>query len=130
MIRENRLREMAANILRTIRGAGRPHTILSEALALIDSAMSYREQVGQFPALEELGKALDIDTPKGRLDQMSPETEAVVTAREKIVHGALQVAASRLLEQRPQEAAGDSEMHKGIEAFEAAREERRKKRTG
>ena len=46
---------------------------------------------------------------------MGPEAEASVSAREKIIHGALQIAASRLLEQRPQEGAGDAEMREGIE---------------
>jgi hypothetical protein len=124
---ENRLRDLAANILRTVRGAGKPHAILSDAQALIDAALSYREEAGNFPASEEIGKALDIDTPGERLDQLSPEAEAIVTARETIVHGALQVAASRLLEQRPQEAAGDTEMHEGVEALQVAREDRRKK---
>jgi hypothetical protein len=127
---ENRLRDLAANIMRAVRGAGRPHTILAEAQALIDAALSYREQVGHFPASEELGNALDIDTPSERLDQLSADAEAVVTARETIIHGALQVAASRLLEQRPQEAAGATELDEGIEALEAARQERRKKLTG
>jgi hypothetical protein len=124
---EDSLRTLAANILRTIRGAGSPHAILPQAQALIEAALSHREQTGQFPASEDIGKALDIDTPDDKLDQMSPETEASVTARERMIHGALQIAASRLLEQRPQEAAGDTELREGIEDFEAAREERRKR---
>ena len=83
---EDALRDLATNVLRTIRGAGRPHTILPQVQALMDAARSYRGQVGQFPAPEVLGKALEIDTPAEKLDQMSPETEAIVTARERILH--------------------------------------------
>jgi hypothetical protein len=121
------LLDLAANILRTVRGAGKPHAILPQAQALIETALSYRDQVGQFPSSEELGAALDIDTPAEKLDQMSADSEALVTARDSIVRGALQFAASKLLAQRPQEAAGDTEMREGIDAFEAARDERRKK---
>lgn len=125
---EDRLRELAANILRTIRGTGNPHTILSEAQALIDATLSYREQVGEFPAPDKIGKALDIDAPDERLNHVSPEAEAVVTARNRIIHGALQVAASRMVEQRPQEAADNTELREGIDALRAATEERRKRK--
>ena len=68
---EDALRDLAANILRTIRGGGRPHTILPQVQVLMESALSYREQVGQFPAPDDLGQALEIDIPAERLDQMA-----------------------------------------------------------
>jgi hypothetical protein len=47
-------------------------------------------------------------------------------AEERIIRGVLQVVASRLVHQRTQEAAGDSEMYDGIRSLENLRAEARK----
>jgi hypothetical protein len=51
---------------------------------LIEAALAHHEQVGRLPSSEELGKALDIDMPDEKLDHMTAESEAIVTARERI----------------------------------------------
>lgn len=121
----DRLRELAANILRSVRGAGKPYQIGRQAQALADAMVAYRDAVGHFPSDEELGAALDVEIPEERLDQMSDEQEVIVRARQQIIRGALQVAASRLVDQRPQEAAGMTEIDDGVRDLEKAREERR-----
>jgi hypothetical protein len=121
----DRLCELAANILRSVRGAGKPYQIGRHAQALTDAMVAYRDAVGHYPSDEELAAALDVEISEERLDQMSDEQQAVVQARQQIIRGALQVAASRLVDQRPQEAAGMTEIDDGIRDLEKAREERR-----
>jgi hypothetical protein len=121
----DRLCELAANILRSVRGAGKPYQIGRQAQSLTDAMVTYRDAVGHFPSDEELAAALDMDIPEERLDQMSDEQQAIVRARQQIIRGALQVAASRLVDQRPQEAAGMTDIDMGIRDLEKAREDRR-----
>lgn len=121
----DRLCGLAANILRSVRGAGKPYAIGRQAQALIDTMIAYRDAVGHFPSDEELSVALDIEASDERLDQMSNEQQTIVQARHQIIKGALQVAASRLVDQRPQEAAGMTEIDERIRDLEKAREDRR-----
>jgi hypothetical protein len=122
-----RLRELAGNILRVVRGAGRSYEIGRQAQDLIEALHAYRDAVGQFPASEAIDAALHIETPDEQLNQMDDEQEMVVTARQAIIRGALQIAASRLLGQRTQEAVGYSEMLNGARDMEKLREERRQR---
>lgn len=58
--------ELAANILRSVRGAGKPDLIGRQAQSLADAMVAYRDVAGQFPGDEALGATLDIGTPDDR----------------------------------------------------------------
>lgn len=122
----DRLRELASNIIRVVRGAGISSRIAQQAQSLIDAMAAYRETVGHWPSAEELDEALDIEVPSENRDRMNEIGLEISYATQAAIRGALQIAASRLVNQRPREAAGEAEMHQGISDLERAREQRRK----
>ncbi len=121
---EQALRELAANIIRVVRGAGRSHEIGDQCIEFLNSLREYRDQVGQWPTSWEFERALSIrrsyDTDSSDWERRHYE--------EDVVRGALQVAASRLVGQLTQESRGRSDMSDGIRELERLREEYRKQR--
>lgn len=117
-----RLIELAANVLRVSRGAGRPYSVGNECLAVVQAIQAYREAAGQWPPSELIASALDFTGPS-RDGKMSDEARAAEYARERIIRGAMQFAASSLLGQRTQISAGESEMRAGIQALDRAERE-------
>jgi len=79
-----------------------------------------------FSASDQIGAALDIDIPDSLLKEINEFEARKVDAEQDMVHGALQIAASRLLGQRTQENAGHKEMIEGFSALRNLREERAK----
>jgi hypothetical protein len=119
------LRELAANIIRVVRGAGKSYEIAGQCVAVIEAFQRYREKVGHWPASWEIDQALSIR----REDENASYDDAWERdyARETIVRGALQVAASRLVGQNTQEQRGRSELMDGVNSMERIREEARKR---
>lgn len=115
------LRELAANVIRVVRGAGRSYEIAEQCVAVIEAYRTYFDKVGSWPTAWEVDQALAI----------AREWEAQVyddawerdVAREGIVRGALQVAASRLVGQNTQENRGRSELMEGVNSIIRIREE-------
>lgn len=106
------LRELTANLLRVARGAGRYEAIYNQALQFVIACKEYHEQVGYYPDKELpaiLNTAPDFDAPE------------LKHAEHKIVRGALQMTASRLLGQWTQERNGENEFRAGIIALDQAR---------
>ena len=123
---DNALRELAANLLRVTRGSGRPHYIGRHARALVDALIEYRDIVGHFPSPEELANALAIEPSPERIEQMSDEEFDQFRAKHSIVRGALQIVASRLLDQKTHITVGENEMYRGLYELEVIRAGRRK----
>jgi hypothetical protein len=132
------IRETAANMLRIIRGAGKPHELLGQMKAAIDSAIKFRELHNQWPfdvistdlLLEDemetilaKGQRGEIDEARidrwwkdGRFDRMM--------AKHTISKGVLRVIASELIGQDLQKSHGDDEFHQGIQHWIRVRDER------
>ena len=108
------LRRLTSNLLRIVRGAGKPYEVLDEVASLAEALAALGPRNG-YAAGETVVGALDIwrDTPEA-------ETLDI------IVSGALQIAASRLAGQRTQETAGRRELQDGIRYRQEAIEERRR----
>jgi hypothetical protein len=122
----DRLRELAANIIRVTRGAGRAFDISLQAEAFLKAMVEHRNAIGYYPSAADLKQALRIDdpvstqhVPADRLDELYP--------RQMIVRGALQVAASRLLQQGAEQAVGEAEILKGIREFQKAEDAARRR---
>lgn len=115
-------REMAANLIRVVRGAGKPHEIGLHAQDFLDAYVRYREVTGAFPSPDDLAAALSINPDPKMLTQARSDEFSRMGAEHRVVRGALQVAASRLMGQRTQESAGDDEMHLGIRDTTAIRD--------
>lgn len=111
-------RHMAINLLRVVRGAGRPHQIYVDAKEFARAAEAYFEAFGMWP-VEQLYQAFDL-SPEYEITD--PLREDVEHATLSIIAGALQTAASRMAGQRSQEAAGMREMLDGIKYRKEAQE--------
>lgn len=111
--------ETAANLLRVVRGAGRPYQLPGQFLAVLQCFERYREIAGQYPSEHELSTALSY---MSRRDERDDEWSYAI---DKIVRGSLQFAASTLLHQSTQQAAGESELIDGVTGIEKIRERNR-----
>lgn len=120
------VRELAANLLRIIRGAGRPHQLGQDAQALIESLTEYQNRVGRWPFAEEVSAALSIAPSQEFRQQLTGASLDRVDAEEMIIRGVLQQVASRLTGQRTHERLGKSEMYEGIRDLRSAQEAMRK----
>ena len=126
------LRELAANVLRVVRGAGKAYDLLPQMVRCIEAAESYREVAGFYPSDYEISDALTFEGEVDALYERASEaslkrwqedgTIDEAYAEKDICRGALQFVASSLLEQRIQRSAGRSELMAGVRALEAARE--------
>ncbi|BBB12938.1 hypothetical protein [Sphingopyxis sp. FD7] len=101
----------AANLLRVVRGAGKPTRIVHDASELIIAFTAYAKahSNGAYPGYEVaqwLQQAWQLN-----------DTEIDSWAKEAVIRGALQVVASRLLGQRVQERTGWEELMRGVEAL-------------
>jgi hypothetical protein len=55
------LREAAANVLRVVRGAGKPHALVNQFGEVISSAVKFKEAAGHWPPSDMLARALKLD---------------------------------------------------------------------
>lgn len=120
------LRELAANVIRVVRGAGRSYEIAEQCIAVIEAYRGYFDKVGSWPAAWEVDQALAIG--RDRDTQVYDEAWERAVARETILRGSLQVAASRLVGQNTQENRGRSELMEGVNSIIQIREEARMRR--
>ncbi len=107
------LRSFTANLLRIMRGAGKPDEVAAQCVDLLDSFERYRAAHRRMPDAAELIDALGL--PRRRLFRraLSADMRRIFDGEQKVLRGALQVAASQLLGQSAQEAAGESEVREG-----------------
>jgi len=113
---------LATNILRIVRGAGKPERLIDHTLDYVKCAQAFYEAHGRWP-VPELHQCLGIDRVFSVEETRKREW---CRGEDLMVRGALQVAASRLAGQRTQESAGRSEMFDGLYIIERQREENRK----
>lgn len=128
MMLSSALRELTANLIRVTRGAGRSYEIGQQAKELIDAYQAYKTAVGTWPSSYELNEMLALDDHEGRGDSADEAGVTLHYGQQYVVKGALQIAASQLIGQRTQEAAGRSQLHDGLRMVEEAREMRRVER--
>ncbi|RWM94615.1 MAG: hypothetical protein EOR86_15575 [Mesorhizobium sp.] len=120
------LRDLASNIIRVVRGAGKSYEIVGQCVAVIKAYQQYRETIGCLPDSWEIDRILSIQ-PAGADGEQYGERWEREHARETIVRGSLQIAASRLAGQNTQEQRGRSEMMSGVNDILSIREEARKR---
>lgn len=119
-------RELAANVLRVTRGAGKPYEIGPQAVALIEAMQAFYDIVGWYP-VDEIDAALELSRSDDWLSSAPEEEVARYYAERSVVAGALQVAASQLLGQRTQESAGHGQMYRGINEISDLNAENRRR---
>lgn len=123
---EGALVQLAANILRVARGAGRGREIGDDAAAFVAAMEKHREVAGVSPTAKLAPILRRWSEPLARLrgdDYWQAQAEL------QMVRGALQVVASGLLEQRTQERAGQQELAVGMNTIAGLREAERRRLT-
>lgn len=95
---EWRLRELAANLLRIIRGAGKPYEMMLQMAELVEAIQAYQAVVGRAP-WEEFNRAVDVSRDIKDMQHWNAEDRHRDDAEHQIIQGVLQVVASRLVRQ-------------------------------
>lgn len=114
-------REMAANLLRIIRGAGRPSELPQQIINLSEAILKVHKECRAWAIWSAMEDTLHSGVPSHWDAPESTRHEST------IAKGALQLVASRLVHQRAQEAAGGREIDEGIDELQRARERMRKR---
>ncbi len=126
-------RTLAANLLRVVRGAGRPEALGVQMTACLQALERYREAHGAYPKPKVLRQALnpeEADFDRGNWVQLKDE-EALkwlsmsgepekFEAERMLLRGALQMCASRLVGQHTQEIIGEHELYSGVHLMKEA----------
>ncbi|MCK1266758.1 hypothetical protein IVB44_21390 [Bradyrhizobium sp. 49] len=130
------IRDCAANLLRIIRGAGKPHELMRQMQLALNTSAKFYEVHGYWPQ-EVIVNDLRIDDEaakwsakarEGTLDQDSVDrwhddgTFDRMAAEHGIFCGALQIIASEMIGQSTQKAGGSREFHDGLREYERVRE--------
>lgn len=120
------LRELAANIIRVVRGAGKPDDIIDQCNDVLKAAIDYHDKGHRFVSYHTVAEALRLD--RDDIDDYDSYFGRRKLAIRRMVKGSLQIAASRLLQQQTQVHRGEAELDDGFIELESLREERRKQR--
>jgi len=132
------IRDAAANMLRIIRGAGKPYELLMQMKKSIDSAIKFQELHGYWPfdviasdlLIEDemetfLARGREGTTDQATIDRWWKDgTFDRMMAEHRIYRGALQAIASELIGQNIQKRSGEREFHEGLRDWIRIRDER------
>jgi hypothetical protein len=122
------LRELAANMMRVVRGAGKPYEIAPQIFGLTGLLQDYKEAVGTWPSSYDVGQMLELGYRFEHLAARDDSEDMFHRAEHEVMRASLQFAASRLMEQRTQETRASSDMHDAMRRIEEIRAERRRQR--
>lgn len=113
------LRHLTSNLMRVVRGAGRPSDIMSQMASVFEWLKRYEEDCGVPMLVGDLPGLFHVPE---NLRQRDSDVEGLRTkALDDIVNGALQVAASRLVGQSGFERQGEQDILRGIGAYQEAK---------
>ena len=111
---ERSLKELAANIMRVTRGAGRPEDIVSQILSCMEALRAHHDAGGDVIAIDT-GPMLRLPARTTASDNYAARERE--RGLEQVVDGALQVAASQLLDQGTHRSAGERHITDGVRAI-------------
>ena len=117
---------LTANLLRILRGSGKPYEIGAQVADVLVAMESYHKAIGRWPDPSEARQALSLR--KRRLNHPDGSVRHEKDAKAAIIRAALQAAASVLLDQAAQLTQADRELSEGITQILALREEERRPR--
>jgi hypothetical protein len=131
-----RLREFAANLLRTIRGAGQPRYLFEQMEKCNAVMREYADAHGHMPSEQFVREILDRDKAQSSFHQSNAKQENLErwaadgsldleVAERAIRRASLQIAASMLLGQTTFQTTAEHDLHKGVEMRETALEKSR-----
>lgn len=114
------LRNLAANLLGVMRGAGKACDIGRDCMAVIEAFQAYCDEFGHPPASQNLERILSIQDEQ--LETCPDEEWERRLAMDSIVRGSLRIAAARLASQPLQVSAGEGDLREGVRALHRMRE--------
>ncbi len=139
---EGPLRELAANLLRVMRGAGKPNDLIQQMQAFVTVGEAYQTAHGQWhPVADVIVNTLRIDSASEELYERRKNgdvsqadfdrwtTDGTIDRDDAvymICRGAMQLCASKLVGQIAQERAGKKELTEGCRILDVAMGKRRK----
>lgn len=130
----------AANMLRVIRGAGKPYELIKQLNEVVSAAVKFKDAFGHWPPSHVLGEMLAMPDKIHEMDQRLAAgqfTQADMDrwyedgtidrkyAEQAIKAGVLQTIASQFVGQIPQERAGETELRDGINKIISAKKKSR-----
>lgn len=121
------LRDLAANMLRVIRGAGKPEQLARQMVEVLKSFEAYRAEVGAYPSNDDITRRLTLDAIGAENGGHCDEWSLAINA---VTRGALQKTASELLGQSTQATRGENELIDGVIKIEAIRDANRRAVSG
>jgi len=122
------LRELTANLMRISRGAGKPVSVVVQSAEVVSIVREYEDLTGHGAPVETVSEALSVRVDWEVLFNLPEDERKRRRVNERVIAGALQVAASRLLDQKTHATRGDDEMFEGMQRIQEVREERIKAR--
>jgi hypothetical protein len=135
------LRQLAANILRIVAGAGKAYLLPRQIDAFVDAAIAYQNAFGRRPPDFKIGQILDCDIAeldhKPDLNNESEERRQQTfedgtweedAAMMEIRRGSIRMAAAMLVGQTVQERNAENTLFDGIRRLEEFRHKRRQAR--
>ena len=123
------LRDLTANLIRIARGAGAAERLGPQLAEAVNGYEDIRQETGLWPHPWAIERQLDVSRDLTDTDHLSAAQLNRAYAVETIIAGSLQIAASRLVGQRTQEAAGRKELHDGVRELEEAQRQQREEVT-
>lgn len=136
------LRRLAVNLLRVIRGAGKPYELPRDIDRVAKALTEYAEAHGQFPDSDSIRSILDRDIAleeyrpwivEGRQrrarEAATPEAQ-IELAISDIIDAALQIVASMFADQMTQLRTAEHALHLGVRRLKAAQVESARQFTG
>ncbi|MEY9531188.1 hypothetical protein [Sinorhizobium fredii] len=120
------LLQLAANIIRVVRGAGKPYELILQCNDVVTTAIEVRDATGNMPSDATVANLLLLE--REEIEDYHSFRGGKKLAMHRMVKGGLQFAASRLLHQQLQIQQGEREMEDAFDELERLHEERRKQR--
>jgi hypothetical protein len=114
------IRELTANLLRIVRGAGSPDAFADQVGDVVVAYRAYDVAFGHWPEGDEVKQALAAED--------TGDWNGYRAAKESLISGALRLVAGRLLYQDLQARHGENEMMSGVSRLEEICEERLRQR--
>lgn len=118
---ESALRQLTSNLLRVVRGAGKPDYLNRDARAFVAAMDAHWEAAGCYASSYELQRTLDVVIDDELGDKIGFEENVKQYAMRGMIRASLQIVASRLVDQRTQESKGESDF---FDAYNVLQEHR------
>lgn len=115
--------EMAANVIRVVRGAGRPEDIIDNCMNVVKAAVEHHDTTKRYPRQYDIATTLRLEHEP--IEDYQSYWGGKQIAIRDMISGSLQVAASTLIGQPLQVKQGEREMDRAFVGMELLREEQR-----